>query len=213
MKTIYFVVLNTLSDWEAGYVLAELGSGRYLKNPSRRYNVVLCGATSDPITTMGGLHMKPEIRIGEIQPDKGDLLLLPGADTWLLPEQEPVIAKVREVLESKATVGAICGATLGLANAGLLDNRPHTSNDLNVLKMFCPNYRGEGFYSNEPAVTDGNLITGSGLAPVEFAYHLFRQLDVMAPATLEAWHGLVSTRKPECFYALMESLPRPQGAR
>lgn len=209
MRTIYFVIPDTLSDWEAGHVLAELRSGRFLKDPSLRYDVVLCGATLDPITTMGGLHMVPEVVISEIQPGEKDLLLLPGADTWLLPEQQPAIAKAREVLESQATVGAICGATLGLANAGLLDNRPHTSNDPGALKMFCPNYRGERFYVNEPAVTDGNLITGSGLAPVEFAYHLFRQLDVMAPATLEAWHGLFTTRKPECFYALMESLPRP----
>lgn len=213
MKTIYFAVLDTLSDWEAGHVLAELRSGRFLKDPSLRYDVVLCGATLDTVTTMGGLHLKPDVLIGEIRPGEGDLLLLPGADTWLVPEQEPVIAKAREVLESKATVGAICGATLGLANAGLLDNRPHTSNDLDALKMFCPNYRGERFYVNEPAVTNGNLITASGLAPVEFAYHIFRQLDVMTPATLAAWHGLFTTRKPECFYTLMNSLPRPEGAQ
>ncbi|NLD57607.1 MAG: glutamine amidotransferase [Methanomicrobiales archaeon] len=213
MKTIYFTVLDTLADWEAGHVLAELGSGRYLKDPSLRYNVVLCGATLDTITTMGGLHLKPEARIGEVQPGKGDLLLMPGADTWLNPEQAPVIAKVREVLESHVTVGAICGATLGLANAGLLDNRPHTSNDPEVLKMFCPNYHGEQFYVNEPAVTDKNLITGSGLAPVEFACQIFRQLDVMSPATLDAWYNLFTTRKPECFYALMESLPDRSGTR
>ena len=106
-------------------------------------------------------------------------------------------------------VAAICGATLGLANAGLLDNRPHTSNDLAVLKMFCPGYHGEQAYVNEPAVTDGNLITASGLAPAEFAYQVFRRLDVMLPATLEAWYGLNTTRKPEYFYALMQSLPRP----
>jgi putative intracellular protease/amidase len=205
MRTIYFTVLDTLADWEAGHVLAELRSGRFLKDPSLRYDVILCGRTRDPITTMGGLHLKPDVLIGDIHPDKGDLLLLPGADTWLDPAQAPAIAKAREVLESKATVGAICGATLGLANAGLLDNRPHTSNDLEAIKMFCPGYRGERFYMNEPAVTDGNLVTASGLAPVEFAYHIFRQLDVMTPATLDAWHGLYTTRKPEYFYALMQS--------
>lgn len=205
MRTIYFTILDTLSDWEAGHVLAEMGSGRYLKDPSLRYDVILCGRTMDTITTMGGLHLKPDVLIGEIQPGEGDLLLLPGADTWLNPEQAPAIAKAREALESQATVGAICGATLGLANAGLLDSRPHTSNDLDALKMFCPGYHGDRFYVNEPAVTDGNLITASGLAPVEFAYHIFRQLGVMSPATLDAWHGLFSTRKPEFFYALMQS--------
>lgn len=205
MSSIYFAVLDTLSDWETGHVLAELHSGRFLKDPSLWYDVVLCGRTRDTITTMGGLHLKPDVLIGEIQPDEGDLLLLPGADTWLNPEQAPVIAKVREVLESGATVGAVCGATFGLANAGLLDNRPHTSNDLEALKMFCPAYRGGQFYVNEPAVTDGNLVTASGLAPVEFACHIFRQLGVMTPAMLDAWHKLCLTRKPEYFYALMQS--------
>lgn len=211
MPRAYLYILNTLSDWEAGHILAELRSGRFLKDPSLRYDVVLCGATLDPIATMGGLHLKPDVLVTEIQPGTGDLLLLPGANTWLNPEQVPVIEKVRDVLESRATVGAICGATLALANAGLLDHRPHTSNDKGAFRMFCPNYRGEQFYVNEPAVTDANLITASGLAPVEFAYHVFRQLDVMAPATLAAWHGLYTTRKPEYFYTLMESLPRPQG--
>jgi putative intracellular protease/amidase len=146
--------------------------------------------------------------ITTIHPENSDLVLLPGADTWLNLEQGPVISRIAGFLGNGITVAAICGATLGLANAGLLDNRRHTSNDLTALKMFCPNYRGECFYVNEPAVTDGNLITASGLAPVEFAYQVFRKLDVMTPATLEAWHGLFTSRKPEYFSMLMESLPR-----
>jgi phage tail protein X len=77
--------------------------------------------------------------------------------------------------------------------------------------MFCPHYRGERYYVNEAAVTDNNLITASGLAPVEFAYHVFRRLEAMTPGTIDAWHGLFTTRKPEFFYALMESLPRAPG--
>nr|WP_319375169.1 DJ-1/PfpI family protein [uncultured Methanoregula sp.] len=209
MRTIYLYILDTLADWEPAHVLAELRSGHYLKDPSMKYDLVLCGRTMDTITTMGGLHLKPEVLITDIHPGPGDLLLLPGADTWLDPVQAPVIAKARTVLEGDAVVAAICGATFGLANAGLLDNRPHTSNDLAAVKMFCPHYTGERFYVNEPAVTDGNLITASGMAPVEFAYQVFKRLGVMLPATLEAWYGLYTTKKPEYFYALMQSLPRP----
>jgi putative intracellular protease/amidase len=208
-RRLYLYVTDTLADWEPGHVLAELRSGRYLKNPASAYQVVLCGRTLDPVTSMGGIRMVPETLIRDIRPEACDLVLLPGADTWLDPAQQPVVEKVRELLDRGTPVAAICGATLALANAGLLDNRPHTSNDLAALKMFCPHYRGERFYVNDPAVTDGNCITASGLAPVEFAYHVFRKLDAMEPATLEAWHGLFSTRKPEFFYALMESL----GAR
>jgi putative intracellular protease/amidase len=205
-KTIFLYVLDTLADWEPGHVVAELRSGRYLKDPSLRYSVVLCGSTLNPITTMGGLHLTPEVLIGDIKPVSGDVLVLPGADTWLDTAQAPALMAAGRLLDGGIPVAAICGATLGLANAGLLDNRPHTSNDPAALKMFCPNYLGENYYVNEPAVTDRNLITAGGLAPVEFAYHVFRKLDVMTPATLEAWHGLFTTRQPEYFYALMGSL-------
>lgn len=206
MRKLYLFVTDTLSDWEPANVLAELHSGRYLKDPALKYNIVLCGRTMDAITTMGGIRMVPDVLIRDIRPDKDDVLILPGSDTWLDPVQEPAIAKVRELLDQNRTVAAICGATMALANAGLLDNRPHTSNDVAVLKMFCPHYHGERYYFNEPAVTDRNLITASGLAPVEFAYQIFKRLDVMSPATVEAWHGLYTSRRPEFFYALMESI-------
>jgi putative intracellular protease/amidase len=48
------------------------------------------------------------------------------------------MARITELLDRGMIVGAICGATLGLANSGLLDSRPHTSNDPAALKLFCP---------------------------------------------------------------------------
>jgi putative intracellular protease/amidase len=206
MRTLYLYTPDTMADWEPGHVLAELRSGRYLRDPALKYNTVLCGRTLKPIITMGGIRMAPEILVSVIRPVPGDVLILPGADTWLEPSQAQVIATVRELLDHGMVVAAICGATLGLANAGLLDNRKHTSNDPAALRMFCPQYRGERSYVNAPAVTDGNLITASGLAPAEFAFQVFKKLDVMTPETLLAWHGLFTTRKAEFFYALMESL-------
>lgn len=211
MPTLYLYILDTMADWETGHVLAELHSGGYLKDPTRKFRLVMCGRDLNPVTTMGGMHLTPDARFSDIRPEAGDVVILPGADTWLDPVQIPAIAKVQSLLEGGALVAAICGATLGLASTGLLDRRPHTSNDLMALKLFCPGYQGEEYYRNEPAVTDGNLITASGLAPVGFAYHIFQRLDVMTPATCEAWHGLFTTRKPEYFHTLMASLPRAPG--
>ena len=38
MRTLYLFITDTLSDWEPGNVIAELRSGRYLKDPSLKYN-------------------------------------------------------------------------------------------------------------------------------------------------------------------------------
>ena len=54
MRTLYLYVLDTLADWEPGHVLAELRSGRYLKDPALRYSVVLCGSTPIPSPPWAG---------------------------------------------------------------------------------------------------------------------------------------------------------------
>jgi len=195
-----------MADWEVGYALSELGSGRFFKDPSERYNLVLCGQSLDPITTLGGVHMQPDVMIADIRPGPETLLILPGADTWLSSSQAPVLEMVSQLLKTDIVIAAICGATMGLAQSGMLNNRRHTSNDLAVFQMFCPQYSGHEYYVKEPAVTDGNLITASGLAPVEFAVHIFRRLQVMREETLMAWHLLQTTRKSEYFYSLMNSL-------
>jgi putative intracellular protease/amidase len=203
---LYLYIQDTMADWEPAYLLAELVSGRFFEHPDQKYQLRLCGRTRDPITTMGGIHLVPDMTIDDIETAPGRLLILPGAMTWLDPVQDPVLAKVREILGTGMVVGAICGATMALANAGMLNARPHTSNDLAALKQFCPGYTGDAYYVSKPAVTDGNLITASGVSAVDFAYEVMKKQGVMREATLEAWYNLYLTKEGVYYYALMESL-------
>lgn len=119
------------------------------------------GATTEPIITKGGITVAPEITVDEIIVDPSTVLLLPGADVWDNLKYMPIIEKATELLKCGGTVGAICGATTALAEAGLLDERIHTSNSLEYLKMVCPNYNGELYYRDVKAIADGNLITAN----------------------------------------------------
>lgn len=203
----YLYVLDTMADWEPGLLAAELGSGRYFKDRTIKYEVVTVGLSRDNVTTMGGVKIKPDITIDGLTTHDAGVLILPGGNTWLDPAHEPVFEKVREFLDGKIAVAAICGATLGLAAHGFLDRRYHTSNDLGFLKACCPSYHGEAYYVHKPAVRDGELITATGVAPLEFACETLKKLDVFTPGTLEAWYGLFRTHEAEYFYRLMESLP------
>lgn len=205
-RLLYLYILDTMSDWEPAYLLAELVSGRFFEHPEMPYQLQLCGRSLDSITTMGGIHLAPDMLIDDVEPMPGSVLILPGAMTWLDPGQETVLNTTRGLLESEMIIGAICGATMGLANAGMLNNRHHTSNDIAVLKGFCPNYSGDEYYLSKPTVVDGNLITASGIAPVDFTYEVLKKLEVMRETTLEAWYHLYETKRPEFFYQLMESL-------
>lgn len=204
-RKAYLYVFDTMSDWEAGYLIAELNSGRYFKKDLAPLEVVAVGVDKHPVTTMGGLKILPSISMDECILDRTDVLVLPGGNTWLEAIHEPILKKAAESLKEGTVVAAICGATLGLAKMGLLDSRRHTSNNLEYMKMVCPDYIGEKYYEMEPAVADGNLVTASGLAPLEFAMQVLKVLDVFEPETLRSWFNLYKTHEPQYFFELMNN--------
>ncbi|WP_407355133.1 type 1 glutamine amidotransferase family protein [Methanolobus sp. WCC5] len=205
-KIAYLYVFDTMADWEPGFLIAEINKGRYFQKDAAKYIVRTVGTTKEPVVTMGGVRIAPDISLEECITDDAGVLILPGGDTWLEDIHLPLLDKAKEFLNADVLVAAICGATMGLAKAGLLDNRPHTSNDLGYLKAVCPTYAGEKFYRHESVVPDGNLITASGVAPLEFAREVLRELGVFSAQTLEAWYQLYVTHQAQYFYSLMESL-------
>jgi putative intracellular protease/amidase len=207
MFTIYVYVLDTLADWELGYVTSELNSGRFFKKGAQRVSLKTVSYSKEPIHTMGGLLIVPDCLIDDIVMSKTSVLILPGATTWNDPKHGAIIEKASELLSKGATVCAICGATAALASFGLLDNRPHTSNGLGFLEMVAPGYKGQSFYIDKPSVADNNLITASCTGALLWAKQIIEHLGVFQSDTLESWYEYFSTGEPEHFFALMQTLP------
>lgn len=207
MFTIYVYVLDTLADWELGHVISELNSGRFFKKGATPISLKTVSYSKDPIHTMGGLTIIPDCLIDELIVSKTTLLLLPGADTWNDPKHGAIIQKASELLALDATVCAICGATVALANFGLLDKRPHTSNGPGFLEMFSPSYKGQSFYINKPSVADKNLITASPTGALLWAKQIIEHLGVFESNTLASWYEYFRTGEPQHFFALMQTLP------
>lgn len=202
-RRVYLYVFDTMADWEIGYLTAELNSGRFFKKGVPPLKIVTVGKDNSPVTTMGGLKIVPEIGLDACNIENTDALILPGGNTWAETIHDPILSKAEECLKEGIIVAAICGATMGLARKGLLNSRSHTSNALEYLKMTCSNYAGERYYKQEPAITDGKLITASGMAPLEFSLHVLRALDVFSAKTAEAWYQLYRTHESRYFYDLL----------
>ena len=207
MFTIYVYVLDTLADWELGHVISELNSGRFFKKGAQRVALKTVSYSKDPIHTMGGMTIVPDCFIDDIVVSKTSMLLLPGSDTWNDPKHAAVIEKASEFLTLGAAVGAICGATAALANFGLLDQRPHTSNGPGFLEMVSPGYKGQSFYIDKPSAAENNLITASCTGALLWTKQIIEYLDVFETNTLESWYKYFSTGDPKHFFALMQSLP------
>ena len=209
MKTVYVYLQDGLADWEAGYALAEIRSGRFFQSAAQPLQVKTCALSRESVATMGGLRILPDFTVDEICLTDAAMLILPGGDGWLMLQHEMILEKTAAFLAADIPVAAICAATVALGRVGLLNQQRHTSNDLAFLQMTCGEaYRGSALYEQEPAVLDGNLITADGTAPLEFACRIIERLDVFSPATLDAWYLLHKEKQPQYYYALMASLPQ-----
>ena len=209
-RRVYVYVQDTWSDWEAGYVMAELNTGRFFENKGERLPVKTVGLTKDPITTMGGASITPDLTLRAVTVESSAMLILVGGDTWQDPKHQPVVEKARLLLDAGSNVAAICGATSALAEAGLFDDRPHTSNGIQYLKMVAPHYQGDKYYKDERAVADGNLITASSAGPLQFARYILERLEVFSDEALEAWYNYFNTGEAKHFFALMSALPESE---
>lgn len=204
MEDVHLYAQETLADWEAGLAIAEINSQRFARPSTPRYRVRTVGDTREPLRTMGGVAILPDLAPAELDPAGSSLLILAGSALWERGHGEAAVRKAKQFLDAGVPVAAICGATYGLARAGVLDDRRHTSAALEYLKT-APGYRGEALYQDVPAVTDRNVITAGPTNAVEFAREILALLNVYEPPVLDAWYGLFSTSEPRYFQALMQA--------
>lgn len=139
--------------------------------------------------------------VGDADPARTAVLILPGADTWD-DGHDHALHAARAMLGSGVPVAAICGATRGLARAGLLDERAHTSNAPEFVRV--PGYRGADRYVEARTVEDASgLITAPATMPVDFAAAVFRAIDLFPAPVIEAWYGLFTTGERRYFDLLV----------
>jgi putative intracellular protease/amidase len=192
-------VYNTLADSEVGHLLVELHTGRFT---GTSFDVVTVAEVDEPITTMGGLRLSPDVLLDDLAPGGSDLLVLPGAEMWDAGGGEAFAGAARRFLDAGVPVAAICGATAGLARAGLLDGRRHTSSAREYLA--ATGYGGGDYYVDERAVVDGDLITAGPQSPVQFARATLGRLGVASERTLEAYEALFHQGDQAAFLVLTE---------
>jgi putative intracellular protease/amidase len=198
-QTVHLFVFNTLADWEAGFAIAGINNPDLQAQPGR-YQIQTVGLNAEPVITIGGMKILPDLTLDELE--SSAMLILPGGEAWDEGKNSEILETAKRFLEVDTPVAAICGSTAGLARAGILDHKRHTSNALEYLQ--ATNYQGAALYQNQPAVTDGNLITANSTAPLDFAYHIFKKLELYDTQILEAWYGLFKTGDPSYFFTLQK---------
>jgi putative intracellular protease/amidase len=195
---VYVAVYDTLADWEIGHLTVELRTGRFTGQP---WKVVTVAESAEPVTTMGGLRIVPDIVLADLEPDDGDLLVLAGSAKWDDGGGDSFAKMAQRFLDAGVPVAAICGATAGLARAGILDDRKHTSAAREYLQ--ATGYQGGDNYIDERAVVDGDLITAGPDSPVQFARATLQRLGLADDKKLDAYEGVFHRADPAAYRMLV----------
>ncbi|SDB86185.1 DJ-1/PfpI family protein [Sanguibacter gelidistatuariae] len=202
MKTIVLYATATMADWEYGYLTAGLAmSGKVASGDLAL--VVAADGSAGTVTTMGGLTIVPDSDLADLDTRDIAALVLPGANTWG-QGHAAALRLAGDCKDSGILVAAICGATLGLARAGLLNDRDHTSNAPEFL-AHAAEYTAADRYQATTTVSDRGVITAPATAPIDFARAVFEHLDLFHPATLDAWYGLYTTGEKKYFEQLQQA--------
>ena len=183
---VHVLVFDGFADWEPAYALAELRRWGH-------HQVVSVGFGREPVTSMGGLRVLPDRALADVRPDDVRILIMPGGDLWEREDAYPraeLEALLALMVEARRPIAAICGATVALARAGLLDERRHTSNTPTYLAETVPSYRGQARFDPALAVRDRGIVTGSGLGAVDFAREVFAELELFGAEDSALWFGM-----------------------
>ncbi|WP_199097811.1 DJ-1/PfpI family protein [Dyella sp. ASV21] len=188
--TVYFLAFDGYADWHAAHALCEI------RRPGE-WQLRTVGFSMQPVLSMGGLRVVPELTLAQIELDRAALLIVPGGYLWEHGLGEEAVDAVARVHAAGATVAGVDSGVLVLARAGLLDACRHTGSWLGHIGLHVPGYQGaERFEAGTLAVSDGGVITASQLGSVEFAREVIRALDLYNPSDREHWFRLFKHAVP-----------------
>lgn len=187
-KVCYLFVFNGYSDWEPALAAAAL-------QQFSQYEVRPFSIDGNAVISAANLQIIPQLSLEEVEADLADIVMLPGGAAWGEGRNREISPFIVDILRKGKLLAAICDATLYLASEGILDDIPHTSNDLGLLKQAVPEYKGEANYVAKPAVTAGQVITANGTAGTAFAHAVVSKLGLLENKEFAFWFGFF--HKPE----------------
>ncbi|TFA91542.1 thiamine biosynthesis protein ThiJ [Corynebacterium silvaticum] len=185
MQTIAIYTTDTMADWEYAHITAEVTRANTMR--PGMFRILFVGDGTAEVKSLGGMHVKPDADLDDLDPEKIACLVIPGADTYF-DGHDRLLATVDRLIASCTPVAAICGATFALAQHGVLDDRRHTSNA--ALFLQHSGYAGGEHYVDAPVVTDRGVTTGSGVHSVAFAAEVFRISGLFGDELADAWREL-----------------------
>jgi putative intracellular protease/amidase len=167
MARVGLILTPGFADWEYAFIA---GTG----SPFYGIDVRFFAPSTGQFSSQGGLTVSVDSSLQQCLEWKPDVVVVIGGMIWEGAEAPDIRDFLQASHSGGATIAGICGGTLALARAGLLDKVLHTSNSADFLQQNAAGYEGGALYQNSPvAVVADRIITAPGPAPVSFTCAVF----------------------------------------
>lgn len=179
MGKVAIILTQGFADWEYALIAGTGGSFYGL-------DVQFFAPETGKVRSQGGLVAVVSQTLDEILKWSPDAIVIVGGTVWA-SEQAPNINNLLQAQHSSdGVVAGICGGTLALARAELLNDTPHTSNDVDFLVENAKEYAGAKHFSKSAsAISKNRIITAPGTAPVSFTAAIFESIGLDQGAVLQ----------------------------
>ena len=177
MARVGLILTPGFADWEYAFIAGTA-------SPFYGIDVRFFASATGQFRSQGGLAVTVESSLQQCLDWKPDVVVVIGGVVWERAEAPDIREFLHSSRASGATIAGICGGTLALARASLLDTVPHTSNSADFLQQNAVGYKGGTLYRSSPvAVVADRIITAPGPAPVSFTCAVFEAAGLSCETT------------------------------
>lgn len=155
MKPITIVIAEGYSDWE---IAPLAGVGRAFYGADIRF----ASPDGGSVTSVAGLTIADTDRF---EPPTDGVVVVCGGPAFEGDNPPDLSERLRQAKAAGCVIAGICGGTVALARAGLLDQVRHTSNGPGYLDQFAKRLQGR------------RALCGSTHGPAGWRYHHRRRAD------------------------------------
>ena len=169
MYRITVVLTEGYSDWE---IAPLCGIGHAFYGADIRY----ASPDGGPLTSAAGL---PIANTEEFKLQADGVVVVCGGPVYEQDSPPDLSSRLQRARSAGSIVAGICGGTIALARAGLLDDVRHTSNAPGYLEQHVAEYSGSRHYVDQPkAIRSGDIITAPAHAPASFAAEVLKAAGI-----------------------------------
>lgn len=170
MKKVLFFAYPQYADFEIAHAL-------FLLRKIGKHTVTTVSVDGEDVESIGGLWTKVEGALSDVNVSDFSLILIPGGDG--VPDiinEESITTKLVEAFNLGIPIASICGSSVLLGKAGILEGREFTCNQSTFEnnKLFF----SHSIYTGKDIEVSPQIITAKGTAFAEFAVSVGKMLDL-----------------------------------